>query len=305
MPLRSPFYRAKWFIVAHFELLLVVLIVASLVFIQSVVDDRVGFLSFYYLPVILAGFYLGRRGGAYAAVLSVTLVAFFQMVVGLEDTPGLPLHIVLTLVPWAGFLVLTGYVVGYLADQRKARLTELTSAYLAMLELLVFHLESSERQSRGHSFRVAARATAIGEVLGMREDALEELRVAALLHELSPTDPRLTRLFEHFPGATRELPIAASMRAALDIVREYSGYYSHVGGDWPVDHLNLNLGTKVLAVADAFETLQVPTSTRPPFSEWAAIEEIERGKGVTFATEAVGALRQATEPGRVLQVRRA
>src|SRR5439155_27247004 len=109
--------------------------------------------------------------------------------------------------------------------------------------------------------------------------------------------------FEHFPGAAKQLPIAASMRAALDIVREYSGYYAHVGGDWPVDHLNMLRGTKILAVADAFETLLVTTGNRPPFTEWAAIEEIEKGKGVTFASEAVTALRQSMAPDRVVRVR--
>ena len=57
------------------------------------------------------------------------------------------------------------------------------------------------------------------------------------------------------------------------------------------------------AVADAFETLQVTTGSRPPFTEWAAIEEIEKGKGVTFASEAVTGLRQAMAPDRVVRVR--
>ena len=301
-PSRSLLDHAKQFVFDHFERLLVLLLVASLAVIHWFVSAKVPFLNFYYLPVILAGFHLGRRGGLYSAGMIIAMIAFFQAVVGLNGDPGLTQPDAIGLLPWAGFLVLTGYVVGRLGEQRNAQLTELTNSYMTMLEILIFHLESSERYVRGHSFRVAARAVAIARALGMRPDEIEKIRVAGQLHELTPADPRLTRLFDHFPGSARELPIANSMRGALDIVREYAGYYEHVGGDWPVDHLSMARGTKVLAVADAFETLQVPTSTRPPFTQWAALEEIERGKGVTFATEAVTALRSAMAPDKVIDV---
>jgi len=46
---------------------------------------------------------------------------------------------------------------------------------------------------------------------------------------------------------------------------------------------------KVLAVADAFETLQMATPVRPAFTRWSALEEVEEC-GKTFAREAVRAL---------------
>src|SRR4029079_10242038 len=135
----------------------------------------------------------------------------------------------------------------------------------------------------------------------MRSEELEDLRVAALLHELGPQDPRLLRLFEQFPGAIRQLPITTSMRAALDLVREYSHYHEHVGADWPVDLVRGSLAVKVLAVADAVETPPMPSPNRPPFSSWSAVEEIERGAGQIFATEVVRALRKiAAAPERAV-----
>lgn len=298
--------RARWFVFEHFELMLVLLLVSSMLAIHWFVDQKIAFLSFYYLPVIAAGFYLGRSSAVWSAVLIIMLVAFFEAFIGLDGTAayvaGPNMGLMLTLVPWAGFLVLTGYTVGTLADQRRARLEELKAAYMSMLELLTFHLESSERHNRGHSFRVADRATALGKELGMRSDELEDLRVAALLHELGPQDPRLLRLFEQFPGDVRQLPIANSMRAALDLVAEYSHYHEHVGADWPVDLVRGSLGVKILAVADAFETLQMPSPNRPPFSPWGAVEEIERGAGQIFATDVVRALRKmAAAPEAVVR----
>lgn len=295
----SALERAKWFVFEHFERLLVLLLVASMALIHWFVDYKVAFLSFYYLPVIVAGFQLGRRGAVWSAVLSVALVGFEQAAVGLNGVAGFDPVLLLTLVPWGGFLILTGYAVGTLAEQRATRLTELRGAYVSMLELLTFALEASERHSAGHSYRVASRAVGIARTLGMRDAEVEHLRVAALLHQIGPQDPRVLSLFERFPGSMRGLPVATSMRAALDIVRDYGRYHETVGPDFPVDMLRLSLAVKILAVADAYETLQMPSPSRPPFSPWAAMEEIERGARTTFGTEVVQALRKvASAPDR-------
>jgi len=301
MSSRSGIDRVKWFVFRHFERLLVLLLVASLLAIHGFIEYKKAFLSFYYLPVIVAGFYLGRNAAVRAAVLVVALVAFFQMYVGLGDGAGFfDARIVFTLVFWGGFLILTAFAVGTLADQRKANADDLKSAYVALLDVLTFHLESTEaHHQRGHSHLVAERAVSIGRELGLREEELDRLRVAALLHELGPHDQRLTRLLEQFPGATRGLPVAGSMRAALDLLVEYGHYHEQVGGDWPVDELRISVGAKILAIADAYETLLMPGAGRAPFAPWTALEEIEKGAGHTFGSEVVRALKRVaalTEP---------
>jgi hypothetical protein len=78
--------RARWFVFEHFELMLVLLLVTSMLAIHWFVDQKIAFLSFYYLPVIAAGFYLGRNSAVWSAVLIVVLVAFFEAFVGLDGT---------------------------------------------------------------------------------------------------------------------------------------------------------------------------------------------------------------------------
>jgi len=262
--------RAKSFFFSHFERIFVVLLFASMLIIHYFVDEKLAFLSFYYLPIILAGFYGGRRFAVMAGVFLVSLVFFFQGVFGLELLPGFYLGALLTLVPWGGFLILTGYVVGVLAEDRARRLTDIKNAYLAVLEMLTFHIESTE--------------------LKLSEAEIENLRVAALLHEVGTRDPRLLKLLSR--AVTDEaLPVARAMRGAAEIIAEYGHYYEIVGEDWEIDALPIPVTAKVLAVADAFETLQMPTPVRPAFPKWSALEEVEKGSGRTFARDAVKALR--------------
>lgn len=282
--------RAKLFLLRHFERVFVLLLVASLVGIHYFVEQKLAFLSFYYLPMIMAGFFGGRRFAVLSGFFIVSLVFYFQGIEGLEMLPGLYSGALLTLVPWAGFLILTGYVVGILAEDRAKRLGEVKTAYMATLELLTFHIESAERHQQGHSHRVAEVAGAIGRELKLPEGDVENLRIAALLHEVGTRDQRLVRLLSR-SGSDASVPVAGAMRGAAEIIEEYGHYYEIVGEDWDLDALPIPTTVKILAVADAFETLQMATPVRPAFPKWSALEEVERGAGKTFAKDAVKALR--------------
>ncbi|PYO95002.1 MAG: hypothetical protein DMD62_03640 [Gemmatimonadetes bacterium] len=278
------------FVLKNFERILVVLLVASLLVINSLIDQKVAFLSFYYLPIILAGFYGGRRFAFVSGLFVAALVFFFQAVDGWGMEEGLTQAAALTLVPWAGFLVVTGYVVGSLAEQRAARVVDLKNAYLATLEVLTYHIESAENNQEGHSTRVAELAAAIGSELKLSSVELENLRIAALLHEVGTADQRLLKLLSR--SVTNEsLTVGRALKGAAEIIAEYSHYYEIVGDDWDVESLPMAITVKVLAVADAFETLQMATPVRPAFTRWSALEELEKGAGKTFAREAVRALR--------------
>jgi len=295
------------FLFRHFERALVLLLVASLLAINWVVEQKFAFLSFYYLPIILAGFYGGRRFAVVAGLFIASLVFFFQATQGLGMDPGLTQDALMLLIPWGGFLILTGYVVGGLAEQRAARLADLKNAYLATLEVLTFHIESADRHQEGHSTRVAELSGAIGVELKLTENEIENLRIAALLHEVGTADQRLLRLLSR--SVTDEtLAVARALRGAAQIIAEYSHYYEIVGDDWDIEALPMPVPVKVLAVADAFETLQMATPVRPAFTRWSALEELEKGAGKTFAREAVRALRvvagrpEATAPAKALKV---
>ena len=286
----------KRFVNLHFERLLVVLLVASLLLIHNFIEYKFAFLSFYYLPIIAAGFLVGRRMAVWAAVLVVLLVTFVQAMQGLNGQPGIHAEELATLVPWGGFLILTGYAVGALAEQRKAKTEDVRATYLTMLELLTLHVDAADRMRRGHSYRVGERAVAIARLIGLTEAQQEELRVAGLLHEIGPGDPRLVRVMAETPSRDAHM---RSMRSALRLVEEYSHYHEVVSTGARVDDARISIGAKILAVADAYETLQTPTQTRQAFAPWTALDEIQRGAGSTFATEVVEALRRIASLERI------
>jgi len=286
----------KRFVNRHFERVLVVVLVASLLLIHNFIDHKLAFLSFYYLPIIVAGFLVGRVMAVWASLFVTLLVLFVQALQGLDGQPGLHFEAMATLVPWGGFLILTGYIVGGLAEQRKARTDDVRATYLTMLEVLTLHVDAADRMRRGHSYRVGERAVGLAKIVGLTERQQEDLRVAGLLHEIGPGDPRLVRVMTESSSGDASM---SSMRSALRIVDEYSHYHEVVSTGWRVDDARISMGARILAVADAYETLQTPTPTRQAFAPWTALDEIQRGAGSTFATEVVDALRRLATAERV------
>ncbi len=82
------------------------------------VYSKVAFLNFYYLPVIIGGYYLGRRLavlGAFFTILMVWVFVLANQETYLLRSTKFDLYFNLTV--WAGFLVITGWVIGYLAEK--------------------------------------------------------------------------------------------------------------------------------------------------------------------------------------------
>src|SRR2546423_9038463 len=113
------------FIFRNFERMLVLLLVASLLGINWLVEQKFAFLSFYYLPIILAGFYGGRRFAVVSGLFIASLVFFLQATQGMGMEAGLAQDAPLAVVSWGGFLIPTRYVVCGPAAQRAARLAGL------------------------------------------------------------------------------------------------------------------------------------------------------------------------------------
>ena len=102
---------------------LAVVILLTVALLISAVPYKLAFLNFFYLPVLLSAYLLGRRSallGSLLSVLAVTLyVVLFPQVFFIQQTR---LSVTISIVTWAAFLFLTSYVVGSLYEYAKMEL---------------------------------------------------------------------------------------------------------------------------------------------------------------------------------------
>ena len=109
--------REIW-LLRNIEGLLILIILISVMFINFFVYSKVAFLDFYYLPVIILGYYLGKRLavlGAFFSILMVWVFVLANLETYLINNAKFDLYFNLTI--WGGFLVITGWVIGQLAEK--------------------------------------------------------------------------------------------------------------------------------------------------------------------------------------------
>lgn len=143
-------------------------------------------LMFYFLPTLYSAYRFGRRHATLTACASVALVVLLTYI-----NPGIFSRQVnlpfdsrwFDLTAWGGMLVVCGYAMGTLYERNQKTLNEMKTGYDGMLAVLQHSLASQKSDS--HSARVSQCATRIADSLGLDPGSKEDVRIAALLHNVN------------------------------------------------------------------------------------------------------------------------
>ncbi len=177
-------------------------------------------------------------------------------------------------------------------------------AYEATISTLVQAVETKDHYTRGHSERVSRASVMIARVLGMREDRINALRYAGILHDVGklgvPTKllQKTGRLSEAEYEVIKGHPLRGiEMLSNIDFLDEaVAGVLHH---HERVDGLGYPIGlvggqipefARVIAVADAFDSMTSTRSYRGARSVPEAVEELLRCKDTQFDPNMVDAL---------------
>jgi putative nucleotidyltransferase with HDIG domain len=298
----------KQFFVKHFETILVGIILIAAFLGTVFIEEKTFILNFYYLPVLVAGYFLGRRMGVLTAVFSILMVMICVLLFP-ERFFGdkIVWHSLARLSSWGGFLILASVAVGTLYEQNERRLSDLKNAYIGVLEILSKYLESTDRYTKGHSLRVSELAMETAIAMEMPRNEVENIRVAGLLHDIGKIEisGEILRKAAELSTEERELIDAHPVRGAyllsavgsvlkevVPIVIAHHKYF--------VDTLEANegdlrktpLGARIVAVADSFDAMTSDRPYRKGKTPWEALEELVAQAGKQFDPEVVGAFKR-------------
>lgn len=164
-------------------LVLITLALANLLHVTAAMKLMV--LNMFYLPVVLAGFYLGRYRAGILALLSVvvaTIVVVSDLTEIISETTPLMVAIALTL--WGAVLGLTSLLVGTMCDERDAKAMEAHEAHVGVVEVLARYLQSANPMLQHRALRVAQLSEQVGRRMRLSTKELDDIRVAALLVDM-------------------------------------------------------------------------------------------------------------------------
>jgi len=207
---------------------------------------------------------------------------------------------------WGGFLILASIAVGTLYEQNERRLRDLKNAYIGVLEILSKYLESTDRYTKGHSVRVSELAMEIGMAMDLTRAEVENVRVAGLLHDIGKIEisgeilrkaAQLTTeerelLDEHtVKGAYLLTSVGSVLKEVVPIVVSHHRYFADPTGETQKEFTEVPLGSRVIAVADAFDAMTSDRPYRKGVPPWEAMEEIIKNAGKQFDPGVVDAFK--------------
>jgi len=303
--------RVKQFFLKHFEFVLVAAVVVSVFVAHLLIERRSAFLSFYYLPVLLSGYYLGKRQAVATAVFSVLAVVILVVLTpkAFLSATDSSLYLTLDLVSWGAFLLLTAAVVGILFEAKQAQFEQLRVAYVGIVEILAKYLEVGDRYTQGHSLRVANLATDLAVAMHLSEGDVENIRTAALLHDIGKVEVSGNLIQKAAELTTKEKAavdrhsdkgaeilksVGGVLKDAVPLVLYHHRVYEQAenGESEGTPHSEIPFGAHIIAVADAYDAIITDRPYRKGRPPWQALQEIERCTPKQFNPDVVRAFRQ-------------
>ena len=118
--------KIKTFLIKHLEKILILGLTIVILITNYFITQKMAFLNFYYLPVLVSGYFLGKKYAVYTSLFSISLVVFLGVLYPhsfYNQSTGLQLA--LNLVIWGGFLFLSAAVVGTLYEQKENKIQEI------------------------------------------------------------------------------------------------------------------------------------------------------------------------------------
>jgi putative nucleotidyltransferase with HDIG domain len=227
-------------------------------------------LGLYTLPTLFAAYRYGRRHAmltAFASVLLVVLLALSNpLLFSPESMVSIPSQRWFDITAWGGILIVTAYAMGTLYERKQRHFLDLRRAYHGILMILCTFI-SNDKYTQNHSYRVSVYATRIAGELGFDEERIEDVRSAALLHDIGKldvsrdilhkaaklTDAEYAEVASHVEkGVSLLQPVGGALTRIIPIILAHhdkfdgSGPHKIAGEDIPFE-------ARIISVADTYD----------------------------------------------------
>jgi len=172
----------------------------------------------------------------------------------------------------------------------------LPQAVLDTVTSLAFAIDAKDHYTQGHSQKVSAYAALIAEAMGMNELEIEEIRLGGVLHDIGkvaipenilnksgPLNPdEWDTMKSHVVFGSRILEPLAPLTRIREMVLHHHEYFDGSGYPDGLSGKQIPLGSRIIAVADAYDTITSDRTYKKARAAEEALAELERCTNAQF-----------------------
>jgi len=198
-----------------------------------------------------------------------------------------------------------------LEDRVREQAVQIERLFLDGMAALAAAIEARDRYTGGHLDRVSRYALATGAELGLQQEAMWNLWLGSLFHDvgklaipdaiLNKPGPLTSEEYEemkrHPELGMRIVERASFLMPAARAVMHHQERWDGAGYPQGLKGEEICIEGRVLAVADAFDAMMTDRPYREARSEDGAVAELRRCAGTQFDPRVVEAFLQAREKG--------
>jgi HD-GYP domain-containing protein (c-di-GMP phosphodiesterase class II) len=180
---------------------------------------------------------------------------------------------------------------------------ELKEVFYGTAQALAETIEKRDPYTGGHTKRVMNYSIAIGKAMGLSKKEIENLRLAAILHDVGKIGVRDNILLKEDRLDPEELEkmnmhpqygsdILSHVKKLRDIIPGVRGHHERIDGKGYPDNLrdgDIPTIARIIAVADTFDAMTTDRPYRKAMSSEAAFEELRKNSGIQFDKDVVEA----------------
>jgi len=172
----------------------------------------------------------------------------------------------------------------------------LPQAVLDTVTSLAFAIDAKDHYTQGHSQKVSAYAALIAEAMGMNDSEVDEIRLGAVLHDIGkvgipesilnkngPLNPEEWETMKsHVKFGAKILDPLTPLARIRDMVLHHHEFFDGSGYPEALTGENIPLGARIIAVADAYDTITSDRTYKKARNAKDALAELERCANAQF-----------------------
>jgi diguanylate cyclase (GGDEF)-like protein/putative nucleotidyltransferase with HDIG domain len=172
----------------------------------------------------------------------------------------------------------------------------LPQAVLDTVTSLAFAIDAKDHYTQGHSQKVSAYAALIAEAMEMSDAEIDEIRLGAVLHDIGkvgipeqilnksgPLNPEEWETMKsHVVFGAKILEPLTPLARIRDMVHHHHEYFDGSGYPHALRGEDIPLGARIVAVADAYDTITSDRTYKKGRPSQEALAELERCANAQF-----------------------